>query len=126
MNLSMMLLCMYGVELVIEMTERAVCKGCPAVKKSLEYLYGNHVALAMDDYDYIGCYFRDSLLGLGIFNYIKVDMPLSDLERNKFISFAGGNIERHIIVERVETQEQFSFLSGLNIYGIQGFLFVKV
>lgn len=124
-NISVVLFCVYGVELVIEMTERTVCKGCPTVKKSLEYLNGNDVSLAMDDYDYVGCDFREELLGLSLFDYIKVDMPLSHFERTKFVEFVEGNVDRYIIVERVETQEQFSFLSGFYIYGVQGFLFCK-
>lgn len=115
---------MQHINLVIEITERNPCGECNSVKAGLEHLHHAGLKLAVDDFELYKGDFRTHEIDQHHFDYIKVDMPRTDVELTLLESFIQTRSE-HIIVERIENKEQLKKLENLSgeIWGYQGYLF---
>ena len=115
----------------IEITEGAVMKNTPEVKRYIEGLHNLGISVAMDDFG----------SGYSSLNVLK-DLPFDTLKIDKeFLRDFGTNprtenvlegiitmlkhMKTSIVAEGVETQEQAKFLRGLNCDLVQGFLYYK-
>lgn len=113
----------YDIDLVVEITERNPCGYCVNVMHGLLYLKKSHVSLAADDFDIYRGDFREKEIDTGLYDFIKVDMPKSQLEAVRLNEFIHKRNE-NIIVEMVENHEKIMFfgVSG-RVYGYQGFAY---
>lgn len=113
-----------GINLVIEITERNPCGECHSVRVGLDNLYHEGLTLAVDDFELYKGDFRASEINKHHFDYIKVDMPRTNIELRLLESFIQNRPE-HIIVERIENKRQLKELEKLSgqIWGYQGYLF---
>lgn len=117
-----------SIDLIVEITERNPCGRCVRVLEGINYLRNAGICLAVDDYDYVDGDFREVELHCGLYEFVKVNLPKNDEEKRKLNFFIESSIATNklkLIIERVETLDEFSSLPAESIYGFQGFLFCK-
>ncbi|WP_199453980.1 EAL domain-containing protein [Vibrio owensii] len=109
--------------LVIEITERNVCKDCSSVRKGFEFLRDHKVLLAVDDYD-LNADFREQELLSGFYQFVKVEHSGEDNYYNKVIELS-KRTRTKLIIERVESHLERSdiTLHQVPFWGLQGFLY---
>ncbi|HHQ4663895.1 TPA: EAL domain-containing protein [Aeromonas veronii] len=109
------------VELVLEITERNPCGKCNRVLSGLRFLKEAGVSLAVDDYNIYSGDFRTPEVLSGIYDYIKIEMPMNEHERQCFNSFSlrYAQERQKIILERVENIDDVKVL--VRPFGLQGY-----
>lgn len=110
-----------NVELVLEITERNPCLNCPRILKGLLFLKREGVSLAIDDYNIYDDDFRAPEVLAGLYNYIKIEMPMNELEQRSFNSFSLQLAPScgKVILERVELLDDVKQL--VRPFGLQGY-----
>lgn len=110
-----------NVELVLEITESNPCLNCPRISKGLLFLKREGVSLAVDDYNIYDGDFRAPEVLAGIYDYIKIEMPINEREQRCFnlFSLQLEPLCRKIILERVECIEDVKTL--VRPFGLQGY-----
>ncbi|MEL3925741.1 EAL domain-containing protein [Aeromonas enteropelogenes] len=112
-----------NIELVLEITERDVCGNCEQIRYGLSFLKSAGVSLAVDDFDIYNGDFRVAEVLSGLYDYIKVEAPITAAQRTTFNKFATLSFlkEKKIIMERIENT---AMLRGLVIpFGLQGYAY---
>lgn len=114
----------HGVVLVVEVTERNHCRDCRRVGEGLEMLSRAGVLLAADDYDIYGGDFRSEEVDAGLYEFIKVNAPLTAREGD-FLKRVCEQRDEKFIIERIEGTDCLSLDPNLApfIWGYQGYLF---
>lgn len=109
------------VELVLEITERNPCGKCNRVLSGLRFLKDVGVSLAIDDYNIYNGDFRTPEVLSGMYDYIKIEMPMNEHEQQCFNSFSLRYAKEHqkIILERVENIDDVKEL--VRPFGLQGY-----
>ncbi|WP_421247476.1 hypothetical protein [Aeromonas jandaei] len=114
-----------NIELVLEITERNVCGFCSQIDDGLEFLNDMNVSLAVDDFDIYSEEddFRMPEVLSGIYQYIKIEVPLNEVQRRQFHHFSSrADISvRKIIVERIEHRNMIAGLA--KSFGFQGYAY---
>jgi c-di-GMP-related signal transduction protein len=77
------------------------------------------VALAIDDFDIYGSDFRMSEVLAGMYDYIKIEMPINESQRELFNRFSIDFKIGKIILEKVEDIEEVNDL--VKPFALQGF-----
>ncbi|WP_421187415.1 hypothetical protein [Aeromonas enteropelogenes] len=114
-----------NIELVLEITERNVCGFCSQIDDGLEFLNDMEVSLAVDDFDIYSEEddFRMPEVLSGVYQYIKIEVPLNEVQRRRFHHFSSRTdiSARKIIVERIEHKNMIVGLARL--FGFQGYAY---
>ncbi|MGL5668561.1 MAG: hypothetical protein ACRDD9_20835 [Shewanella sp.] len=117
----------FGVQLVVEITERNYCGKCYRIIQGLTFLKSFDIKLACDDYNFIGHNIGVNDVELLLFyDYIKLEVPVgeADIDKmNEFIEYYGS--EKKIILEKIEVNEQLTNVNLDNVWGLQGFAYCK-
>lgn len=111
-----------NIELVLEITERNPCGKCIKVLNGLHFLKNAGVSLAVDDYDIYNGDFRTPEVLAGVYDYIKIEMPMNEHERQCFNAFSlqfAQQGRQRIILERVEYLDDVKPL--VRPFGLQGY-----
>lgn len=119
---------MYGIDLVVELTERIqVCNivEFKEVSDAIILLHGLNVSFALDDFDYTDDV-RSQWLNLGVVDYIKIILPgLNQRSVNSlFDEFIYNVIKSYgvsVVVEKIETDEELIFLRSTAANFLQGY-----
>lgn len=119
-------LSVYGVSLVVEITERNYCKTCHEVQYGLQLLKSNNVILAADSL-YVGNIHQDvrsQELQDNFYNFIKVEHQ-NDYEYYQNLKQLSKQHCFNIVIKRVESDSDLAFINDTNVevWGYQGFLF---
>lgn len=108
-----------GCSLVVETTERNRCGQCPEILKGLNFLKGNSILLALDDYDLLSDFRADEACS-GLYDFMKVEYNIDNL-------FELGKLKHvdNLIVERIESEKDKQSVLSQNItpWAFQGYLF---
>ncbi|MFM5316185.1 EAL domain-containing protein [Aeromonas veronii] len=109
------------IELVLEITERNPCGKCIKMLNGLRFLKDSGVSLAVDDYDIYNGDFRTPEVLAGVYDYIKIEMPMNEHERRCFNAFSlqFAQERQKIILERVEYLDDVKAL--VRPFGLQGY-----
>lgn len=107
------------IELVLEITERNECNNCQQIYFGLSFLKRMGVVLAIDDLDIYGNDFRMSEVLAGMYDYIKIEMPVNEHQRSQFNRFSIDFKIGKIILEKVADLEEMNGL--VKPFGLQGF-----
>lgn len=110
-------------ELVVEITERNPCGYCADILHGLVFLKKNKVYLAVDDFDLYHGDFRNKEVDIGLYDYIKVNIPESIEQARKLNEFVSSRKEK-IIIEMVDEHNKIRKLGiSNNVFGYQGFAY---
>ena len=117
--------------IVIELTETSFMKNMSSCRRNIKLLHKNGIKTALDDFG----------SGYSSFDYLK-ELPVSEIKIDKtfvddmltskfdksFIAamtILSHSIEKGVVVEGVETQEQYEALRDMDVDIIQGYFFGK-
>ncbi|WP_421249009.1 hypothetical protein [Aeromonas jandaei] len=114
-----------NIELVLEITERNRCGSCTQISNGLNFLNEMDVSLAVDDFDIYSNTedFRMTEVLSGTYRYIKVEVPINEIQRRKFHYFSSRSDipAKKIIIERIEHQH---IIAGLKkAFAFQGYAY---
>ncbi|MFB2681258.1 EAL domain-containing protein [Shewanella mangrovisoli] len=114
-----------NVSLVVEITERKCSNTCNRGIEGLLQLKNMGITLAIDDYDYISRDFRKPELDIGLYDYIKINNPQIEVQRDNFEKIIDKSFKKglKVIVEHIESRKDFEKLPHDYIYGYQGYHF---
>ncbi|EEZ00029.1 diguanylate phosphodiesterase [Vibrio sp. RC586] len=110
-------------ELIIEITERNSCQSCKRLSDGLLLLNVLDIPLAADDYDIYTSDFREHEYKSGVYDYIKIRVPKTCQEKRKLAQFFDSIENEKVIIENVETDDQYQFAKSLTPFALQGFHF---
>ncbi|MGL4829539.1 MAG: EAL domain-containing protein [Vibrio sp.] len=112
-----------SIELIIEITERNSCQSCKRLSDGLLLLNVLDIPLAADDYDIYTSDFREHEFKSGVYDYIKIRIPKTCNEKRKLAQFFDSIENEKVIIENVETNDQYQFAKSLTPFALQGFHF---
>ncbi len=122
-------LSVYGVTLVVEVTERNYCKTCHEVQYGLQLLKINNVILAADSLciDTLNQDIRYQELENSLYKFVKVEHK-NDSEYYRNLKQLSEKHCLNIVIKSVESSNDLAFInnSDVDVWGCQGFLFQTI
>ncbi len=119
-------LSVYGVTLVVEITERNYCKTCHEVQYGLQLLKTNNVILSADSLciDNPNQDIRYQELQNSLYKFVKVEHK-NDSKYYRNLKQLSEKYCFNIVIKRVENSTDLAFInsSDVDVWGCQGYLF---
>ena len=112
-----------GGNLVVGLTNANPCKRCSRVLQGLLFLNEHDILISANNFNYRDQDFRDSELKSHLYDFVKLSMPKNKDEMDMIFDFIDSELVSNglkVIVEQVETMNEFKSIDYSLIYGYQG------